>query len=133
MKSYFVAISLLIAPCLGVAESTFDADPPRLWRLSTVEAEGKAHQEVAEKRANRYFRYEYNLGSSSIVVRTIEIETNSVDPVDGWVGRFRTSGKAYIVYFDTAGRSAGRTTREFEVLTERKGTDRIEVIGLTVK
>ena len=89
------------------------------------------HQFVARSRANRYYRYEHQVGSSSISVTSLEFDLGTTLPVPGWSGRYRTEGKAFIEYFDSKGRSYQRTTSTFEILTEQKPGEEIKVVDFT--
>jgi hypothetical protein len=89
------------------------------------------HQFVARTRANRYYRYEHQIGSNSISVTALEFDLGTTLPVPGWPGRCRTEGKAFIEYFDSKGRSYQRTTSTFEILTEQKPGEEIKVVDFT--
>ncbi len=98
-----------------------------------VEASPTQHQFVARTRANRYYRYEHQVGSNSISVTALEFDLGTTTPVPGYAGRCRTEGKAFIEYFDSKGRSYQRTTSTFEVLTEQKPGEEIKVIDFSRK
>jgi hypothetical protein len=98
-----------------------------------VEASPTRHQFVARTRANRYYRYEHQVGSNSISVTALEFDLGTTTPVPGYPGRCRTEGKAFIEYFDSKGRSYQRTTSTFEVLTEQKPGEEIKVIDFSRK
>jgi hypothetical protein len=98
-----------------------------------TEASPTQHQFVARTRANRYYRYEHQVGSNSISVTALEFDLGTTLPVPGWPGRCRTEGKAFIEYFDSKGRSFQRTTSTFEVLTEQKPGEEIKVVDFTRK
>ena len=89
------------------------------------------HQFVARTRANRYYRYEHQVGSNSISITSLEFDLGTTLPVPGWTGRCRTEGKAFIEYFDSKGRSYQRTTSTFEILTEQKPGEEIKVVEFT--
>lgn len=89
------------------------------------------HQFVARSRANRYYRYEHQVGSNSISITSLEFDLGITLPVPGWPGRCRTEGKAFIEYFDSKGRSYQRTTSTFEILTEQKPGEEIKVVDFT--
>jgi hypothetical protein len=91
------------------------------------------HQFVARSRANRYYRYEHQVGSNSISITSLEFDLGTTQPVPGWPGRCRTEGKAFIEYFDSKGRSYQRTTSTFEILTEQKPGEEIKVVDFTRK
>lgn len=97
-----------------------------------AEADLRQHAQVARTRAERYFRYEYRLGSNAVRVRSVDLDTRPPESVSGWTGRYRTNGKAYIEYFDSAGWSHSRTNASFEVVTEQKATGHIEAVDFTL-
>lgn len=91
------------------------------------------HESVALEKARRYFKFEYPLGSGAVHAFNVEIESHGTKEVPGWPGRYRTSGKAYIEYYDRQGRAPYRTAREFEIVTQEKDDGSIEIEDLTVK
>jgi hypothetical protein len=91
------------------------------------------HQNAARTRANRYFQYEHQMGSNSIVVTSLSLELSPPVSVPRWTGRFRTDGKAYIQYYDSRGGSFQRTTSTFEVTTEQKPGEALQVIDFSRK
>lgn len=100
---------------------------------SRAETDLRHHAQVARTRADRYFRYEYRLGSNAVRVRSLDLDTYAPEEVSGWTGRYRTSGKAYIEYFDSAGWSYSRTSNGFEVVTEKKPNGQIEVVDFSLR
>jgi hypothetical protein len=122
--------------CLILAVSLFAVVPAKI-AASSNSTEGEQtvtqHKEAAEARARRYFRYEYRVGSNSVWVTSLEIETNEPKLVEGWPGRYRTQGRAFLEFYDSKGRSFTRTTAGFEVLTEQKSREAVEVIDFTCK
>jgi hypothetical protein len=94
----------------------------------------KRHQSVARTRAERYYRYEHPLGSSSIKVMAIEFELSVPKAVPGYTGRVETQGKVYLDYIDTVGGgSVQRATAMFEIMTEETPADGINVIDFRRK
>ena len=139
-----VAVPATPAPEVNVAPEPAPSAPrpapritPRPRRSSDsgepAEASPTQHQFVARTRANRYYRYEHQVGSNSISVTALEFDLGTTVAVPGWPGRCRTEGKAFIEYFDSKGRSFQRTTSTFEVLTEQKPGEEIKVIDFTRK
>ena len=98
-----------------------------------VEDEKGLHKRTASSRAEKFYRYEMRLGSNSVSVTSIQFEITETREVPGWTGRFCTTGKAFIEYYDSKGLSYSRMTSEFEVLTERKDGNRIEIVDFTRK
>lgn len=139
-----LAVPATPAPDVGPAPEA--STPPRRTQRATprskrgtdgatepAEASPTQHQFVARSRANRYYRYEHQVGSNSISITALEFEFASTQPVPGWPGRCRTEGKAFLEYYDSKGRSFQRTTSTFEVLTEQKPGEEIKVIDFTRK
>jgi hypothetical protein len=96
-------------------------------------ADLKGHQDAARARAQRYFRYEHQMGSNSILVQSVSVELTVPVSVPGWTGRFETKGSAFIEYYDSKGRSFQRATSTFEVTTEQKPGEALQVIDFTRK
>jgi len=92
-----------------------------------------AHRNAAEARAARYYRFEYRAGSDSIKVTALQIETDPPQPVDGWPGRYRTQGRAFLEFYDSVGRSFSRASSRFEVLTEQAPDKPLTVVQFLVK
>jgi hypothetical protein len=89
------------------------------------------HKAVAEERAKHYFQFEIQVGSNSISVNKLSLDVSQPTPVDGWTGRYRTTGKAYYEFYDSLG-SFQRGTGSFEVLTEQdKPGGEIRVVDFT--
>lgn len=91
------------------------------------------HQAVARAHAQRYYRYEHIYGSNAIIVRSVSLDLTVPAPVPGWIGRFRTEGKAYVEYYDSRGRSFQRATSNFEILTEQKPGEALQVFDFSRK
>lgn len=98
-----------------------------------AEADFRQHAETARTRAERYFRYEYRVGSNAVRVRSLDLDTTPPEPISGWTGRYRTTGKAYLEYFDSAGWSYSRADAPFEVVTEKKPNGHIEVVDFSLR
>ena len=90
-----------------------------------------SHKEAAVERAKRYFRYEFKAGSDSISVTALDIDAEQPEAIEGWLGRYRTKGKAYLEFYDSKGSSFSRTTESFEVITEQKPGQPLEVVDFT--
>ena len=91
-----------------------------------------AVRSAAQERADRYFRYEYQLGSSAGVSISVRVVTNPPEEIPGWLGEYHVYGTAYLTWFDTAGGSAQNTNRDFEVRVKSKG-DQISDCEFTLK
>ena len=98
-----------------------------------AQADLTRHQAAAQARAQNYFRYEHQYGSTSIIVNSLNFELGVPTAVPGWPGRFESKGTAYIEYYDSRGRSFGRTTSRFEVTTEQKPGEALQVVDFTKK
>ena len=90
-----------------------------------------SHKKAALTRARRYYQYEFKAGSDAISVTALDIETFQPEAITGWLGRYRTKGKAYLEFYDSRGGSFSRTTSSFEVITEEKPGQPIEVVDFT--
>jgi hypothetical protein len=126
--SLLAGAALLLSP-FAVNARTYDLVP--LSRESEA-AEAARHKAIAEERMTDYFQYEYTMGTSSGKVTSAKASVIEILPVQGWPHRFRSSGKAYVEYFDPARRSFSRFTREFEVVTEEKSSGAIKVESVKV-
>jgi hypothetical protein len=94
----------------------------------------KRHQAVARTRAERYYRYEYPLGSGLISVTALDFELSLPKAVPGYSNRVETSGKVWLEFYEsTGGGSVRRATAGFEITTEETPTDGINVIDFTRK
>lgn len=82
-----------------------------------------AHKAAALRRAQQFYRFEFRLGTDAGVVSDLDLDLTTPQSVTGWVGRYRTQGKAYIEIYDSRGRSFQRRTSAFEVITEQKPED----------
>jgi hypothetical protein len=91
------------------------------------------HKQAAVKRATMFFRYEFKVGSDASRVTALSFETDEPTAVDGWPGRYRTQGTAYVEYFDSKGWTYGRTTHDFEVITEKKPKEALKVVDFSRK
>ena len=111
------------APAVVPAPAPPAADQPPL----------AAHKKAAEARAARYYRFEYKAGSDSIAVTALQLETDPPVAVDGWPGRYRIQGRAFMEFYDSVGRSFSRATSRFEVLTEQPPGKPVSVVEFTVK
>ncbi len=121
----------------GAGAGVAPVAPARVVRVTTVAPSGTTdaararHREVAVKRAERYFTYEHQAGSSALSVYDRDVEVERTEAIEGWPGRYRTRGRAYIQYYDSRGRSFSRTTSRFEVITAQKPGEDIEVVDFT--
>lgn len=86
------------------------------------------HAAAAQTRATNYFRYEFQIGSNSITVTSLNFEFGTPKPVAGWDGRYETQGKAFLEFYDSKGGSFQRTTSTFEVITEEKPGEEMTVV-----
>ncbi len=91
------------------------------------------HKQAALARARNYYRYEFQAGSSAISVTAEDFETDQPEPVAGWLGRYRTTGRVFLEFFDSKGYSYSRTTDKFEIITEQKPREAIKVLDFTRK
>jgi hypothetical protein len=89
------------------------------------------HKEVAQAHVRRYFQYEFKADSKSISVTTLDIEMDQPEAITGWLGRYRTKGKAFLELYDRKGGSYSRTTSSFEVITEQKPGQPPTVVDFT--
>jgi hypothetical protein len=89
------------------------------------------HKEAAQTRARRYYQYEFQAGSNSISVTALDIEMDQPEAITGWLGRYRTKGKAYLEFYDSRGGSFSRTTSSFEVITEQNPGQPPQVVDFT--
>lgn len=94
----------------------------------------KAHRAAARAYLLRYYKYEHRIGSNAVTVTDADIEFESTEPVQGWTGRYRTTGKIFFAAYDSyGGGSFRRGSEKFEVLTEQKPGEEIKGIELTRK
>ncbi len=98
---------------------------------STSGSQG-AHVAAARARAQRFFSYEYRLGASNAIVTQRSIELTQTEQVPGWTGRYRSKGKAYLSFYNSAGGSFQRTAVNFEVETEERPGQGVSVVRLDV-
>ncbi len=106
---------------------------PAVDPAQQLEALKAAHRAVALQRAEKFYRYEFPMGSSYVRVTAQDFEATVPREVPGWSGRFETTGKVFLEYFDSVGRSFKRTTSTFTVLTETKPDQGIVVVGFDTK
>jgi hypothetical protein len=106
------------------------ADKRTAADLAQAEKAAAAITAAATTRANQYFKYEYGKGAG--LTFTPEYELEEPEPVPGWTGRHRITGKAYIRRYANQG-SFDAFTREFEVLVDVDGKGRAKVVDLTLK
>ncbi len=112
---------------------------PRVVRLASPSAPSVAvddgararHRAAAVKRAERFFTYEFQAGSSAISVYDRDIEVEETEAIEGWPGRYRTKGRAYLQFYDSRGRSFSRTNSRFEVITEQKPGREVAAVDFT--
>ena len=130
----------LKVPPPGTANAQFPVSPPNPDRTAIdaaenvrEEAELRQHAQIARTRADRYFHYEYHVGSNAVRIRSLDLDMRVPEQVSGWTGRYRTIGKAYIEYFDSAGWSYGRANAPFEVVTEQKPNGQILAVDFSIK
>lgn len=107
------------------------ADPAASSRA--LAAQSATHRTAALAHAERYFRFEFAAGSSSVRVTALDFDATDTRPVSGWPGRFRTEGKAYLEFFDSKGNSFGRDRRTFEVITEQPQGEPVRVERFELK
>jgi hypothetical protein len=124
----FFAVILLHSPFVANARAN-ELIPAE---SSGMSVEAARHKATVEERMTDYFQYEYIVGLNSGKVTSAKASVIEIVPVQGWPHRFRSSGKAYVEFYDAARRSFGRLTREFEVVTEEKGSGAIKVESLKV-
>lgn len=91
------------------------------------------HKEAAAAHARRYFQYEFKAGSDAIVVTELDLEMNQPQMVDGWPGRYRTTGRALLTFYESKGRSFSRSACAFEVLTEGKAGEPLKIVDFSRK
>jgi hypothetical protein len=93
----------------------------------------RQHLAVAQARAQKFYRYEHQVGSNSITVTSLEFEFEPPKAL-GYSGRVETKGKAFIGFYDSfGGGSFQRTTSTFEIVTEEDPKEGIKVIDFTRK
>lgn len=91
------------------------------------------HQLAARTWATRYYTFERPVGSNSVKVTLLDVQLESTKAVPGWGGRFETQGKVFLEYFDSKGGSFQRTTSDFEVVTEQKPGESVQVATFRIK
>lgn len=102
-------------------------------RSANTRAESERHQAFASERVEDHFRYEYQIGSNAVKVTSAKVSPEETVWVHGWAGRFRTTGKAHVEYFDSQTRTFGRLSREFEIVTEENDAGTLKVMSLRVR
>ncbi len=91
------------------------------------------HKAAAEARATEFYKFELQAGSNAISVNKLTLHLDQPQPVDGWTGRYRTTGRAFYEFYDSVG-SFQRGTGSFEVVTERqKPGDELKVVDFIHK
>ena len=98
-----------------------------------LEAIIAAHRSAALSRAEKYFRYEYQPGSNSIKVTSVDFESTRPRAMPGWPGRYETTGKVYLEFYDSVGGTYSRRTGTFEAQTEQKPGEDIQVVSFSPK
>lgn len=91
------------------------------------------HKQAALARAQTYYGYEYQTGSNAIKITSMNFETDPAEPIPGWPGRYRTTGRAFLQFFDSKGWSYSRATDKFEIVTEQKHREPIKVLDFSRK
>lgn len=133
MKTKYVILTAIALTSMPLVAFSTVSKPIELRRLDDSDADAAKHQKVALAKAEHYCRYERRFGSHPVAVADLDIEAYETKPVDGWAGRYRTSGKAVVEYYDPTTQSHSKSTYEFEVLTEQKDSGNIEVVDFTAK
>jgi hypothetical protein len=94
----------------------------------------KEHQDAAKARAQKYYQYEFPLGSNSVTVTAQDIELSVPKLWSNWdPPRYTMEGKIYINYYDSKGGSFQRATSTFEITTEQRPGEEVKVIDFTRK
>ena len=104
---------------------------PRWIRTGFDADEAERHKTVARERAEDYFQFEYPLGS--VRVTAVKFAVEETEWVQGWTGRYRTYGKAYLEFFDSQTRTFQRLMRKAEIVTEEKENHVIKVQHFLVR
>jgi hypothetical protein len=131
-----LAAASLIAPAIADDREPYrrsESRSERDDRRPEPRSESERHQNFATDRVEDHFRYEYQIGSGYIKVTDSKVSPDETLPVQGWSGRFRTSGKAHVEYFDSQTRTFGRLSREFEIVTEENQDGNLKVMSLRVR
>ena len=87
---------------------------------------------VAERRAARYFKYEFNLGTSVYVFDT-DFDFEEPEAVTGWPDRYRVRGKAGIRYYVSKGSSLNTLARDFEITIQANPKGVFEAVDFTCR
>lgn len=102
--------------------------------VSPAEDPRLQHEAVARNRAQRYYEDEFQVGSGAIIIVKLSLDTDEPEPIPGWTGRYRTTGRANIGFYESKGRSFSRTqTSTFECITEQKPGERIKVVDFSLR
>jgi hypothetical protein len=75
----------------------------------------------ALQRAQQYFKYEYNPGNGSVTNMDCSVTISEVRPVEGWTGRWFVTGRAYMKYYQSQGRTFTSQTRDFDAYYYKDG------------
>ena len=121
--------AMVVSPVKSTATPAAQVEEPASATVSDQQLAG--HKKAAQTRARRYYQYEYQAGSNAISITALDIDTEQPEAITGWLGRYRTKGKAYLEFYDSKGGSFNRTTDSFEVITEQKPGKPIEVVDFT--
>jgi len=85
------------------------------------EAKYAAVESDALQRAQQYFKYEYNPGNGSVTNMDCSVTISEVRPVEGWTGRWFVTGRAYMKYYQSQGRTFTSQTRDFDAYYYKDG------------
>ncbi len=120
------ASALLHVPLAGISTRSVASERPAIASFTRVsDSEIERHKAIATDRAEDYIRYEYLVGS--VRVTSVRFAVDEIKQVDGWYGRYRTYGRAYVEFFDAGTRSYNRLSRKMEIVTEEKSGKVIKV------
>lgn len=92
-----------------------------------------AHSSAATERARRYYLTEMPHGSVPSYTLLHHIQLNCPEPIVGWPHRYRNIGTAQVEHFTSGNRSLGRLLSTFEVITEQKPGESVQVLDFTRK
>lgn len=110
-----------------------NAPDPAIARERQLAQDAETHREVALGHAERYYRFEHQVGSSSIKVTALDFEAGTARPISGWPGRYRLEGRAFLEFFDSVGSSFQRTTSRFDIVTEQQQDGELRVVSFDRK
>lgn len=109
------------APRFEAATSRTDQTaPPASVENEPPQATVAAHRGAALAHAERFYRFEYRAGSNQVSVTSLDFDLSDPESIPGWSGRYRTTGRAFLEFFDSRGNSFQRATSTFEIITEQK-------------